>query len=67
MPVKNRKKLAALYSLAGKNNSERTYTEVEISGLLDERSTFHDPATLRWELFNKHLLNRTEDGHCCMQ
>lgn len=40
---------------------------MEISDLLDERSTFHDPATLRRELFNKHLLNRTEDGHCCIQ
>lgn len=64
LPVKNRKKLAALWYLAEKVEQERTYTEGEINDLLDEWSAFHDPATLRREMFNKHLLNRTEDGRC---
>lgn len=64
LPAKNRKKLEALYYLAERIDLERTYTEMEISDLLEESSTFHDPATLRRELFNKHLLNRMEDGRC---
>lgn len=51
IPAKNRKKLATLHYLSGKFEAGRQYTEAE----------FHDPATLRREMFNKHLLNRTTD------
>lgn len=51
----------ALWYLAQKIESERTYTEGEINDLLDEWIIFHDPATLRRELYNKRLLDRTTD------
>lgn len=60
-PAKNRKKLIALCYLAQKIEPERAYTESEINDLLDSSTTFHDPAALRRELYNKHLLDRTAD------
>ena len=61
LPAKHKKKLMALWYLAGKLEAGRQYTEPEINDLLDGWTTFHDPATLRRELYNKHLLSRTED------
>ncbi len=61
LPAKNKKKLVALWYLAQKLQPGRVYTESEINDLLDEWTTFHDPATLRRELYNKHLLDRTAD------
>lgn len=61
LPAKNKKKLMALWYLAQKIESERVYTESEINDLLDDLTTFHDPATLRRELYNKRLLDRTTD------
>ena len=58
-PVKHKKKLIALWYLAEKIEADRQYTESEINTLLDEWTLFHDPATLRRELYNKRLLNRT--------
>lgn len=60
-PAKHKKKLIALWYLAGKIEADRQYTESEINALLDEWTLFHDPATLRRELYNKRLLNRTTD------
>ena len=61
LPAKHKKKLLAIYYLAGKVESGRTYAEGEINDLLDEWTTFHDPATLRQEMYNTSLLNRTND------
>ena len=61
LPVKRRKQLTALYYLSTKFESGRIYTEGEVNDLLDDWTTFHDPATLRRELFNHHLLNRTDN------
>ena len=61
MPAKHKKKLTALWYLAEKIDPERQYTEPEINDLLDQWTLFHDPATLRRELYNKRLLNRTAD------
>lgn len=61
LSAKHKKKLMALWYLAGKLEAGRQYTEPEINDLLDGWTTFHDPATLRRELYNKHLLSRTED------
>ena len=61
LPAKHKKKLMALWYLAGRLEAGRQYTEPEINDLLDGWTTFHDPATLRRELYNKHLLSRTED------
>lgn len=60
-PAKHKKKLSALWYLAGKIEDDRQYTESEINALLDKWTLFHDPATLRRELYNKRLLNRTAD------
>lgn len=60
-PAKHKKKLAALWYLAGKVEENQQYTESEINALLDEWMLFHDPATLRRELYNKRLLNRAAD------
>lgn len=60
-PAKHKKKLIALWYLAGKIKADRQYTESEINALLDEWTLFYDPATLRRELYNKRLLNRTTD------
>ena len=61
LPAKHKKKLMALWYLAWKIETGRQYTEQEINDLLDEWTLFHDAATLRRELYNKHLLNRTTD------
>lgn len=60
-PAKHKKKLMALWYLVEKIEADRQYTESEINALLDEWTLFHDPATLRRELYNKRLLNRTTD------
>lgn len=62
LPAKHRKKLLALWYLAGKLEAGRQYTEAELNELLDTWTLFHDPATLRRELYNKRLLERTPDG-----
>ena len=58
-PTKHKKKLIALWYLAGKMEADRQYTESEINTLLDEWTLFHDSATIRRELYNKRLLDRT--------
>ena len=60
-PAKHKKKLIALWYLAGKIEANRQYTESEINTLLNEWTLFHDSAILRRELYNKRLLNRTAD------
>ena len=62
LPGKYKKKLIAYYYLAGKIEIGKQYTEPDINDILNQWAVFHDPATLRRELYNKHLLNRTEDG-----
>lgn len=61
MPAKHKKKLAALWYLAEKIEAGRQYSEAEINELLDKWAIFRDHATLRRELYNKYLLNRTAD------
>lgn len=59
LPAKRRKKLAALWYLAQKIEKGGEYSETQINDILDAWTCFHDPATLRRELYNAHLLNRT--------
>lgn len=61
LPAKHKKKLLALWYLSGKVEAGREYSEPEINDLLDEWTLFHDPATLRRELYSKRLLDRTTD------
>ena len=62
MPAKYKKKLMVYYYLAAKIEAGRQYTEFEMNDLLNKWTTFGDPATLRREMYNRHLLNRTGDG-----
>ena len=59
---KRKKKLAALFYLAGFFEAEKQYTERQVNALLDEHTAFHDPATLRRELYEFHFLDRKKDG-----
>ena len=61
-PARNRKKLHALYYLAQKLEAGRQYTEAELGDLLDLWHTFHDPATLRREMYTHRLVGRSRDG-----
>ena len=62
LPAKNKKKLLAIWYLAERIPARRTFTEAEINDAIDYQTTFRDHATLRRELYNHHLLDRTNDG-----
>ena len=62
LPAKNQKKLLAIWYLAERIPARRTFTEAEINNAIDDQTTFRDHATLRRELCNHHLLDRTNDG-----
>ena len=62
LPAKNKKKLLAIWYLAERIPARRTFTEAEINNAIDDQTTFRDHATLRRELYNHHLLDRTNDG-----
>lgn len=62
-PSKYKKKLIAIYYIATKLG-KGTYTEKELNQEIDQWTTFHDPATIRRELYNKRLLERNRDGSC---
>lgn len=61
-PAKRKMKLEALAYLAEKFESGRKYTEKEVNELLLSWHIFHDPATLRRELYNNRFLGRDADG-----
>jgi len=61
-PSKRSKKLAALLYLAERFTPGVSYTEREVNDLLDDWHTYHDPATLRRELFAHGLICRERDG-----
>ena len=61
-PAKRAMKLLACRYLQGKLDKSRRYAEREISDALDEWTAFHDPATLRREMFDAGLLCRERDG-----
>lgn len=62
LPSKRKKALAAVYYVGSKLEAGREYTESEINDVIDDWTAYHDPATLRRELYNCGLLNRTADG-----
>lgn len=62
LPSRRRKQLAAFLYLAGQLPEGQIWKEKEINELLDSLCTFHDPATLRRELFDHGLLERERDG-----
>ena len=62
LPVKRKKKMAALVWLAEHIPPEKTYTEKEFNTLLNRLHSFNDPAALRRELCDFGLVSRSEDG-----
>lgn len=61
LPAKHKKQLVAFYYLATKIDAKQKYTEMQINEVLNRWAIFGDPATLRREMYNKRLLNRTND------
>lgn len=61
-PAKRSKKLLALRLLAAHIEPGRVYSEAAFNDLLDDWHTFHDPATLRRELYNNRFIDRDDDG-----
>lgn len=61
-PARRKKKDYALAYLAEKFAPDRDYTQAEVNDLLEAWHCFHDPATLRRELYNASFLDRTPDG-----
>ena len=61
-PAKRKMKIHVLFYLASKFESGRQYTEQEVNHLLLRWHTFGDPATLRREMVDYHLLIRSADG-----
>ena len=62
LPAKRKKQRLAFWYLAGKLEPGRVYTEKELGALLDAWTAFHDPATLRRELYDHLLVDRAKDG-----
>ena len=62
MPSKRKKKILVLVYLADQIPDDREYTEREFNELLNELHTFGDAATLRRELFDHYLIDRSPLG-----
>ena len=62
LPAKYKKKLKAYFYLASRLTAAKKYTEAELNDRLNQWALFGDPATLRREMYNRHLLERTKDG-----
>lgn len=60
--VKRGKKRVALSYIASRIPAGKVYTEQQFNALLNGLHTFSDPATLRRELFDAWLVNRSSDG-----
>ena len=61
-PSKRKMKIYALYYLASKIPAGVRFSEPELGDLLDRWHLFHDPATLRRELYNHRFIDRERDG-----
>ncbi|MDO4564766.1 MAG: DUF2087 domain-containing protein [Clostridia bacterium] len=60
-PAKQRMKIQALAYLATKFDAGKVYSEKQVNETLELWHTFHDPATLRRELFDFRFMDRTPD------
>lgn len=61
-PSKRKKKILALVWLTEHIPGNRIYSQQEFNELLKQLHTFGDPATLRRELYDHFLVNRSSDG-----
>ena len=62
LPSKRKKKILALVWLSQHIPGNQIYTQQEFNELLKQLHTFGDPATLRRELYDHFLVNRSSDG-----
>lgn len=60
-PARRTMQLQALYYLYEKFEAGRAYSEKEVNQILNEWHTYRDPATLRRELIDYRLLERSRD------
>lgn len=61
-PAKRKMKIYALLYLAEKFEAGKEYSEKEVNEILSLWHTFKDPATLRREMYDYRLFDRTRDG-----
>ncbi len=61
MPSKTKRQLYAIWYIASKIDSDKTYTEREINEAINALTVFKDPATLRREMYDRFLLDRSPD------
>jgi hypothetical protein len=61
-PAKRKVQQVLLRYLAEQFEPGRRYTEREVNALLNEWHTFDDPATLRRDMYDERLIDRTRDG-----
>lgn len=61
-PAKRKAQQVLLRYLAERFEPGRRYSEREVNALLNEWHTFDDPATLRRDMYDERLLDRTRDG-----
>lgn len=64
LPGKRQKKkqLLMLEQLASKIEKGKRYTEMQINVIINQYTTFNDPATLRRLMWGHKLIHRTLDG-----
>ena len=62
LPVKHKRRLMAVWYLAGKLEPGRDYTQEELGDSLDAWHTFHDPAFFRRSMVELGLMTRERDG-----
>ncbi len=61
-PARRQDQVAVLTYLASCFEPDRRYSEQEVNVVLNQHHTWRDPATLRREMYNNYLLDRTSDG-----
>jgi hypothetical protein len=61
-PARRKDQVAVLHYLASHFEPGRYYTETEVNAILNNWHTYGDPATLRRDLYDERLFDRTSDG-----
>lgn len=61
-PARQQDQIAVLAHLASRFEPGTMYTEKEVNAVLNRHHTWRDPATLRRQLYDRFLLDRTSDG-----
>ncbi|MDD4290784.1 MAG: DUF2087 domain-containing protein [Clostridia bacterium] len=60
-PAKRKMQVACLFYLATKFEPDRKYKEIEINMILKKWNTFGDHATLRRDMIDAKIMQRTDD------